>query len=212
MSRSRLAGRLPLLVAALIAASGCATRGETVLRLAIQPFGSLEQDVIERVRRGVTGAYRLEITILPPAELPAAAYYRPNARYRAEKLLAYLGSERYGSYDKVLGLTDRDISTTKGNIDDWGIFGLGSMGGKACVVSTFRLGRGASRGLFYRRLVKVVNHELGHTFGLPHCPVDRCLMGDAQGTIVTVDRETGALCGQCKEKMRALNVCRSCGG
>lgn len=78
------------------------------------------------------------------------------------------------------------------------------------MVSTFRLTRGASRDLFYRRLIKVVNHELGHTFGLPHCPNERCLMGDAKGTIVTVDRETGALCDQCRETLRPLNVCRSC--
>jgi len=210
LGRSRPGKALLPLGAALIAAVSCTVRGEADLRLAIQPFGSLDRDVIECVRTGIAGAYRLEITILPPVGLPAAAYYPSNARYLAEKLLAYLGSERYGSYDKVLGLTGRDISTTKGNIADWGIFGLGSMGGQACVVSTFRLARGASRGLFHRRLVKVVNHELGHTFGLPHCPVDRCLMGDARGTIVTVDRETGALCDQCREKMRKLNVCRSC--
>ncbi len=52
------------------------------------------------------------------------------------------------------------------------------------------------------RLVKVVNHELGHTLGLPHCPSAGCLMEDAKGTIVTVDNETGAFCDGCKKKLR----------
>jgi archaemetzincin len=38
----------------------------------------------------------------------------------------------------VLGLTAADISTTKGEIVDWGVMGLGSLDGTAGVISSFR--------------------------------------------------------------------------
>lgn len=180
------------------------------IELAIRPLGNLQKGIIDRVTDGIGGVYRLKITLLPTADLPSSAYYGPNKRYRAEKLLDFLDDRTPGKYDRVLGLTDRDISTTKGDIHDWGIFGLGSMNGRSCVVSTFRLLRGADREKFMARLIKVVNHELGHTLGLPHCPSPRCLMGDAKGTIVTVDRETGDFCALCKKRLRKLNICKTC--
>jgi archaemetzincin len=105
-------------------------------------------------------------------------------------------------FTKVIGLTVRDISTTKDDIEDWGIFGLGGLGGRACVVSTFRLRAGkATDPVFQTRLVKVVNHELGHTFGLDHCPVTGCFMQDAGGRIATVDGESGKPCAACAARL-----------
>ncbi|MGB9721379.1 MAG: hypothetical protein ACPL28_07890, partial [bacterium] len=96
-----------------------------------------------------------------------------------------------------------DISTTKEKYYDWGIFGLGILNGRACVVSTYRLRRKReSDSLFYARLKKIVNHELGHVFGLEHCSSDKCLMEDACGKIKTVDEETGALCPDCASKVK----------
>jgi archaemetzincin len=73
------------------------------------------------------------------------------------------------------------------------------------VVSSFRLHkRSATPDLFKARLVKVVNHELGHTFGLDHCTTPGCLMEDAAGSIKTVDRETGDFCADCRARLGAL--------
>ncbi len=81
---------------------------------------------------------------------------------------------------------------------DWGILGSGQLGGRACVVSIFRLGRGkVGKTLFEARLGKVANHELGHNFGLDHCPNAGCLMQDKRGKLATVDEESGKPCGKC---------------
>ena len=178
--------------------------------LAIRPLGPVKGEIVNRVADAIGGVYRLNITLLPAADLPASAYYNPNRRYRAEKLLDFLDEGTPGGYDRVLGLTDSDISTTKGDIHDWGIFGLGSMNGRPCVVSAFRLRRGAAHEKFMGRLIKVVIHELGHTLGLPHCPSPHCIMGDAKGTVVTVDEESGEFCALCKKRLRSLNICKTC--
>jgi archaemetzincin len=39
----------------------------------------------------------------------------------------------------VLGITDKDISSTKGVHADWGVMGLGFCPGSACVISSFRV-------------------------------------------------------------------------
>ncbi|MEO0184872.1 MAG: hypothetical protein ABIL22_00010 [candidate division WOR-3 bacterium] len=173
------------------------------MTLAILPFGNVSKAIIDSTVSGISSLYDVEITVLECVPLPVNEYYKPNKRYRAEKILYYLESNVDTKYAKVLGLTTKDISTTKEQYHDWGIFGLGTLNGRVCVISTYRLRRKkASDSLFYARLKKVVNHELGHVFGLEHCPNDRCLMEDACGKIKTVDEETGALCPECASKVR----------
>jgi archaemetzincin len=174
--------------------------------VAVQPLGKVDTLVIQKIVAGIEEFFPVRVAVRPEAELPAAAYYRPNHRYRAEELLVFLDSianDRGNEFLKVIGITEVDISTTKGEVYDWGIFGLGYLPGRSCVVSTFRLGRKkVGEDKFFERLVKVVDHELGHNFGLDHCPNARCLMEDAKGTIKTVDNETGALCPDCQAKLR----------
>ena len=173
--------------------------------IAIQPLGKLDPRLIESVRKQLVGQYNADVTVCREQNLPKAAYYPPRGRYRAEKLLSYLKTIDTKS-TKVLGLTTVDISTTKDKYVDWGILGLGEVGGRTCVVSTFRM-RGskqnASNALFRERFAKVVSHELGHTYGLQHCPVKGCLMEDCKGTVKTVDQEHG-FCAKCKEHLSAV--------
>lgn len=174
--------------------------------VAVQPLGTVDSLVVQKAAAGIRNFFPVRIAILPAVDMPDSAYYRPNQRFRAEKLLVFLDSiaEDHGNeYLKVIGIASVDISTTKGDVYDWGIFGLGYMPGRVCVVSTFRLGRKkVGEMLFFERLVKVVNHELGHNFGLNHCPNQHCLMEDAKGTIKTVDGETGVLCPACQKQLK----------
>jgi len=97
----------------------------------------------------------------------------------------------------VIGVTTADISTTKGEHEDWGIFGLARISGRVCVVSTHRLrARGAGEERFLKRLSTVARHEVGHTLGLRHCATVGCIMEDAKGSVATVDRARD-LCDAC---------------
>jgi len=170
----------------------------------IQPYGSVPASDVVTVRQALESQYQVKVQVLPARPLPGSAYTAPRNRYRAELLLVDLGSRLQGC-DKVVGLTGRDISTTAHGVKDWGIFGLGNVGGTACVVSTYRLGRGTvSSSEFRVRLANVARHELGHTFGLPHCPTPGCLMSDARGSVKTVAGKLSPLCGTCRAKLGAV--------
>ncbi len=178
------------------------TPAVAVPSVAIQPLGPVKAVDLARVKAGILALYAVEVEVRPEKPLPKVAYYKPRDRYKADKLVDVLAAETPERFTKVIGLTARDISATKGEIDDWGIFGLGLLGGRPCVVSTFRLRAGkASDEVFQARLVKVVNHELGHTFGLDHCPTVGCFMQDAGGKIATVDGENGKPCESCAARL-----------
>jgi len=174
--------------------------------IALQPFIDFDTTLIPELKEGITAVYGgASIVVLPQVDLPSSAYYKPRNRYRAEKLVAWLADTASPSPTKIVGLTSTDISTTKGKHADWGIFGLADINGRACVISTFRLGTGTgTRHTLIERLVKVVNHELGHTFGLFHCRSTGCLMEDARGTIRTVDRSDGEFCDRCTKLLEVI--------
>lgn len=159
-------------------------------------FGAMDPAVVQVVRTDLEGRFVGRVVLKPGLSLPVRAFYEPRHRYRAERLLRELEDLHAPGGEVRVALTGVDISTTKGPHADWGIFGLASLGGPGCVVSTFRL-RG-SREVRRERLRRVVRHEVLHTFGLEHCPVAGCLMEDARGTIASVDRGDGAPCPACR--------------
>ena len=134
-------------------------------------------------------------------EFPTTTYYKPRGRYRAELILKHL-NKIPGSHRSYLAVTTNDISTTKDEIYDWGVMGLGYQPGKSCVISTYRL-KTANTALFNERVIKVALHEIGHNLGLPHCKYSlTCYLADAVGTVKSVDRETRELCARCKTLLR----------
>ncbi len=169
--------------------------------IAIQPLGEVKQERIDIVKKGLEAAFGLKVETIEAKPLPKEAWYEPRSRYRAEKLLTFLDEKSEAKYRIVIGLTSKDISTTKDEHEDWGIFGLGELDGRVCLVSTFRLNaRGADEAKLRERMRKVAIHEVGHVMGLPHCPTKGCVMRDAESSILTVDEETGEFCEKCKAR------------
>jgi archaemetzincin len=171
--------------------------------VAIVPLGPVNQEYLERAAQELQARMDVQVRIEPQRELPAEAFYKPRKRWRAEKLLEALDANPPAGAWKVMGVTEAEISTTKGDIVDWGIAGLGNLGGQSCVVSAFIYKKHSkSKKVLLRRLGDLAVHEFGHTLGFPHCEVKGCVMADAKGKAVkSADTSSGQYCAQCLEML-----------
>jgi archaemetzincin len=160
----------------------------------IQPLGDISPDDVNALTDSIKRLFP-KVVVSAPKKLPAFAYYRPRGRYKADSLLKYLSSIAQPN-ETVIGLTRKDISTKSRTHADWGIMGLGRCPGNACVASTFRLNIKKKKSQFY----KVAIHELGHTFGLPHCRDLYCYMRAAEGGNPTDDEKY--FCKKCSNFLK----------
>jgi len=109
---------------------------------------------------------------------PESAFDSSRGQYRASHLLrALLNDPQEEVAERILGVTGVDLFTPVLTY----VFGEAQLGGRAAVVSSHRLrnevyGLPANEALLFERLRKEAMHELGHTYGLLHCPNPGCVM------------------------------------
>lgn len=181
-------------------------------QIGIQPYGEIDKKTINSISQVLKKIYKIDVIILKNKALPKSAFVNiKSPRYRADSLLKDLLKIRPDTIDFILGITSKDISTTKRSTDgkikkpeskykDWGVFGLGYKPGKSCVISTSRLKKTESK-IYESRVQKISIHEIGHNFGLDHCKIDKCVMQDAVETIKTIDSANFELCEKCSQRI-----------
>lgn len=161
----------------------------------IQPFNDIPEGKVAYILLHISKLYP-HIKVNNPVAIPEYAWYAPRARYKADSIIKWL-AKRAGDTSVIIGLTSKDVSTSKGNIPDWGVMGLGYEPGRACVASSFRLSKNNTN----EELYKVCVHELGHNMGLSHCSNKQCYMRDAEGQNTT--SEETCFCAHCAKILRA---------
>jgi archaemetzincin len=208
--------RLSRLIILFLAIASCAKSVDTQKGyrpvIGLQPLDGFEKSLMDSISVSLKKTYGYRVVILQDQKLPIQAFISiKTPRYRADSLLRFLLRTKPDSVDFIMGLTKKDISTTKrdrnGHIKqpeskyrDWGIFGIGLKPGRSCVISSCRIyTRDYSK--FIDRLTKVCVHEFGHNLGLKHCETEKCVMQDAVETIKTVDSESIYLCAHCKREI-----------
>jgi len=204
----------PIAFLLLMFLSGCGnktTSPDTVV--ALLPYKGIDADKVIETKKAIETYYGIQVQILDAKVLPQEAFINVKSpRYRADSLIHIQNCMIPDGTDYILGLTERDISVTKrgtnGKIKspewkyaDFGIMGLAYCPGKSAIVSNFRL-KHKDKAVQFGRFKKVVIHELGHNFGLPHCPDKSCVMTDAVESIKTIDNARPGLCNICLSKFQ----------
>lgn len=124
-------------------------------------------------------------------------------QYASRALLGALLERRRDGAERVLGVTGVDLFVPVLTF----VFGEAQLGGTAAVVSTFRLapdfyGLGRDPGLVQERLEKEAVHELGHTYGLVHCPDGLCVMRSST-YVEELDQKRLDFCMDCTRTLLA---------
>ena len=154
--------------------------------------------VFKYLERKLPGVFGLPVRVKHNGLLPSEAYYPIRDQYDAIPIIKETIRRMPENAEKSLMITDVDLFIPCLTH----IIGEAQLGGKAGVVSLYRLKHGLARDeksarTLRRRVLKEVIHELGHTFGLTHCRDFLCPMSvSAEGA--GVDRKATSLCPACK--------------
>jgi archaemetzincin len=153
--------------------------------------------LLDEVRAHTGRVFGLTSRLWRGHERPPRAFDPARNQSSSTRILEWLVTAGPGEAHKVLAVTDMDLFIPVLTF----VFGEAQLGGHAAVVSTARLvpsGSPIARGgrLLAARLTKEAVHEIGHSFGLVHCDLVRCVMSRSS-SLLQVDAKSGGLCQDC---------------
>jgi archaemetzincin len=149
------------------------------------------------------------ITDPPQLDSSRVSFNEQRNQLNSDKLLRWLATSILNntkSYDPtktiILGICNFDAYSSGLNF----VFGqASSLTGGVAVIYLPRLrqefyGLGADTSIFIERVLKEATHEVGHAFGLNHCPKRFCVM-HFSNSLVDTDRKAKDFCNICRNKL-----------
>jgi len=147
--------------------------------LHLVPIGEIETGVLEEIEKSLEQAFDIRTRRERAIAVPDETYDAFREQYHSTSLLRQL-SDSYPSklgFITVLGIIDRDLFVPQLNF----VFGEADARRQTAIVSLTRLrpefyGLLPDSELLSSRAAKEAIHEIGHTYGLTHCPDPACVM------------------------------------
>lgn len=180
------------------------------MNIGILRIGQTDSYVISRVQEALSTIFP-RTTCTPVAQIlpiPEEALNGRRQQYDSRVMLSRIHSyaERQKSLSRILGIVDVDIFVPNLSF----VFGEAGCPGKAALISLWRLrpkfyGKAANKELFVERSTKEAVHEIGHTFGLTHCPNPFCVMFFSN-SIFETDRKQSLFCSKCYSRIDKIIV------
>jgi len=168
--------------------------------IGLMAVGEVDSNIIGRLKNDLSRVFNKDVTIGKEMPEPDYAYNKKRNQYLSTAILITLIEQKeYAPYEKILGVVDHDLYVPELNF----VFGEASQ--KAAVISLTRLRQEfyhlpEDRNLFHRRALTEAVHELGHTYGLPHCTNPRCVMFFSN-SLMDTDRKGSEFCPDCKNRL-----------
>jgi len=170
--------------------------------LGLIEMGRIGEFAIRMVAAHIQAVIGVPVDILDPMEIPQAAFQPHRQQFDAGLVIKYLKEHLIVPQGRILALIAADLCDPILTY----VYGEAEVGGKAAVVSTFRLsknedGTPTTRERYYERLAKVALHEVAHTFSLYHCDEPSCLMRFSP-KLANLDQIRLAFCDRCDFVLR----------
>lgn len=194
-----LIGTVGAIVAIISALAGIENRPDPEQRvsLALISLGLVEDVSLEDVGAAVERVLPVRCTIGRGFSRSQAGYDRERDQYLASAVLERHVSRVPEDSDLALFVTEQDLYEGELNF----VLGLADAEKACCIMSLARMRLGTpSPALLQDRANKTAVHELGHLFGLPHCPNRECVM-TFSNTVGDTDHKWCRLCDNCRKKL-----------
>jgi archaemetzincin len=139
------------------------------------------------------------LTTMPPTHL----FDKARKQWISDSLLDWLlETNEPDITTKVLAICDFDAYSDELNF----VFGEAHLGGRVAAIYLPRLREEFyvrksdknNNNLFEQRVIKEAVHELGHTFGLRHCQISKCVM-HFSNSLQDTDFKDDKLCEKCNK-------------
>lgn len=166
-----------------------------VLRVA--PMEALDEALLAAIVDSLRHGYGVEVGRSAAFGEPGFAWDGARKQYSAPLILRRLLDATAAGSDKLLAVTGQDLYIPMLSF----VYGQAQLGGQVAVVSIARLrteyyGLPPDEELLRVRARKEALHEVGHLFGLVHCPETSCAMALSTG-IRQLDLKQPSLCAGC---------------
>ena len=163
------------------------------------PIGEVVEATLETLRQPLAQVFGQRIKIGDRMPLPRESWQQSRRQYLASMLLVLIPLP--DSANRALGVVDVDIFAPGLNF----VFGQADVAGKRALISLQRLrqefyGLPRDEDLFLERMLKEAVHELGHTYGLGHCPDPTCVI-HFSNSLRDTDIKGWNLCSFCQGKV-----------
>jgi len=169
------------------------------VKIILKLLGNIADEIAEKLKDNVSSIFHCPVEIKVNFSDLAQAYDPERKQYSSSKLLASLGKAERG--ERIVGITDIDLYVPRLNF----VFGEADVVSGTAIISLYRLrqeyyGLAPDETLFLERATKEIVHELGHTFGLEHCPNNKCVM-HFSNSLADTDLKEAHFCSECRPKI-----------
>lgn len=167
----------------------------------IIPIGTVRPDILHDIADALRGTFKCDVESGRGMPIPHGSYNDKRKQYHSTTIVRELQFLKSGGFDRILGVVDVDLYAPGLNF----VFGEADVSSGAAVISLTRLrqefyGRHQDKGIFHIRAAKEAVHEVGHTYGLSHCPDPRCVMHFSI-SIRDTDIKGPGFCNRCRFKL-----------
>jgi archaemetzincin len=173
------------------------------MKIYLVPLGSVHGQCLEHLAGVLTGIFSADVDVAKNCPVPDAAFDEDRGQYDARVVFRWLRSctPICKKEQRVLGIIDADVYIQ--GLDF--VFGLSDPRTGYALIALTRLrpefyGAAGDDLLFCDRGVKEAVHEIGHSFGLAHCPQASCIMHFSR-TIADTDKKGLHFCPLCQKKV-----------